>query len=776
MPPVVRSAGDLLRRPGGWVPAAVVAAGGSLGVLLPLFELPGLELGLLVATLCTLLGGWTGATAAEELRKAPRTSVPRVPSPGPGVAAARAVGAATLVLWGAAAVPFLGAVLRAVLTTRCDPFAQAAFFPFLVLPAGLLAAAAGTFCRTAFPARSRAIALYVLLLLASLAWTVWPVVLGPQVFAFNFFLGMFPGPLYDEALVLPASLVWFRLETVLWAVALGTCAAAVFPAPGPSHSRHRGRVLGTLVVLALCIAALEAKAVRLGFRSSDAAVRLALGGRTETEHADILFPREKSPEDVERLRRDVEFRLAGLGRFFGAPPPPVRVVVFRSPEEKQRWVGAGGTQFAKPWLLSVYLNDAPFPHPTLGHELAHVAAGAFGSGPFRVTSRWGVPLMGVVEGVAVAADDPHGELTLHAWAAGMRRQGLMPDVRGIVGATGFWTAAPARAYTAAGSFLRFLRDTQGTERLQRLLAHGGFAGVYGRPLDTLVSEWERMLDGLPLDESAVNRAFARFRQPSLFRRSCAREVAALAAEAKGLTTTNPSRALQLLRSCARLQPTEPDFLLGEVALLRTLNRPSEAAEVLEHADGLVAGRPALEAQVALARADLAWDAGDLQAAGASLQQAASLRPGRDLEREAEVKRVALADARLRPMLHAFFDASSDELRLWVLERARESAPEDGVVNYLLGRRLLAVGLPAEAADALGRALSATLPEQVNREAWRLLVSAHYRDGDCAAVRSDLGRMPDLSEPLRAEVTEWQARCTFEEQTFNGPLVPRGPFR
>jgi tetratricopeptide (TPR) repeat protein len=198
--------------------------------------------------------------------------------------------------------------------------------------------------------------------------------------------------------------------------------------------------------------------------------------------------------------------------------------------------------------------------------------------------------------------------------------------------------------------------------------------------------------------------------------------------------------------------------------------------VLEHADGLVSGRPALEAQVALARADLAWDAGDLQTAGAALQQAGSLRPGRDLEREAEVKRVALSDARLRPMLHAFFDASSEELRLWALERARETAPDDGVVNYLLGRRLLAVGLPTEAAEALARALSATLPEQVNREAWRLLVSAHYRAGDCAAVRSDLGRMPDLSDALRAEVTEWQARCAFEERAFNGPLVPSGPFR
>jgi len=679
------------------------------------------------------------------------------------------------VLWAACAVPFLAAVLRTVLTSRCDPFAQAAFFPLMVLPGGFLAVAAGAFCRTAFPSRGRGIALYVLLVLASVAWTVWPLVRGPQVFAFNFFVGMFPGPLYDEALRVPPSLLWFRLETVLWAVALGTCAAAVFPAPGASHPRHRVRILGTGVMLGLGIAALETNAVRLGFRSSDAAVRTVLGGRTESEHAGILFPREKSPEEVERLRRDVEFRLAQLGRFFGAPPPSVRVVVFRSPEEKQRWVGAGGTQFAKPWLGSVYLNDAPFPHPTLKHELAHVVAGLFGSGPFRVTARWGVPLMGVVEGVAVAADDPSGELTLHAWAAGMRRQGLMPDLRGIVG-VGFWSAAPARAYIAAGSFLRFLRDTQGTERLQKLLAHGDFARVYGRSLDTLVAEWERMLDGLPLDDSAVNRAFARFRQPSLFRRPCAREVAALVDEAKTLTSTNPSRALQLLRSCARLQPAEPDFLLQEAALLRKMSRPSEAAEVLDRADGLVAGRPSLEAQVAVARGDLAWDAGDLQTAGAAMEQVISLRPGRDLEREAEVKRAALADGRVRPMLHAFFDASTEELRLWALERAREVASEDGVVNYLLGRRLLAVGLPAEAAEALGRALSAMLPEQVNREAWRLVVSAHYLAGDCAAVRSDLGRMPDLSEALRAEMTEWQTRCDFEQRTFNGPLVPRGPFR
>src|SRR5262249_56804379 len=143
----------------------------------------------------------------------------------------------------------------------------AAFFPLMVLPAGFLAAAAGAFCRTAFPSRGRGIALYVLLVLASVAWTVWPLVLGPQVFAFNFFLGMFPGPLYDEALRVPPSLLWFGLETVLWGVALGTCAAAVFPAPGATHPRHRVRILGTLLVVGLGITLLETNAVPLGFRS-----------------------------------------------------------------------------------------------------------------------------------------------------------------------------------------------------------------------------------------------------------------------------------------------------------------------------------------------------------------------------------------------------------------------------------------------------------------------------------------------------------------------------
>ena len=277
MLPVVRTALDLLRRPAGWVPLAVVALGGSALLWLPLFGLPGLELALAVSLLLTAVGGWTGAGAANEVRKVPRPSVPRVPPPGPAGAVARALGAASILLLTAAAIPFLGAALHAALGTRCGPFTQAGFYPLGVVPAAVLAAATGLFCRTAFAGRFPAIVLYLLLFLASVAWTVWPLVRGPQVHAWNFFLGYFPGPLYDEALPLPAALGWFRLETLLWAALLAGCAAAIFPAPGPTHRRHRSRVGLFLLAVAAAIVALEVDAIPLGIRSSDASVRAALG-------------------------------------------------------------------------------------------------------------------------------------------------------------------------------------------------------------------------------------------------------------------------------------------------------------------------------------------------------------------------------------------------------------------------------------------------------------------------------------------------------------------
>ena len=56
-----------------------------------------------------------------------------------------------------------------------------------------------------------------------------------------------------------------------------------------------------------------------------------------------------------------------------------------------------------------------------------------------------------------------------------------------------------------------------------------------------------------LPEAAVNLAFARFRQGSLFQRPCAREVAALVDEAQDRLRSDPEASLKLFERCRELQ-------------------------------------------------------------------------------------------------------------------------------------------------------------------------------------------------------------------------------
>ncbi|MFP2913373.1 hypothetical protein ACLESD_51935, partial [Pyxidicoccus sp. 3LFB2] len=443
----------------------------------------------------------------------------------PGAAVGRALGAAVVLNVGVLVPPFLAATLFALVRTECDPFELVGFYPLLTLPSAVLSAAAGVLCGFKAKRPARAVGLYALGVLVSLVPTVWPIVLGPQVYAFNHFLGHLPGPLYDEALVITPTLGWFRLETLLWAWVLAGLAAALLD-PGSGRLGRSGLRPGWLALLALPltgIVLMETRGPELGLRMTDEYLAETLGGVRETEHFILHYPRGKPREDVDRLARDMEFRWMQTQRFLGvAPTGRIRVWLYKDEKQKQQLVGAGRTQYAKPWQLAFHIQDKPFPHTTLHHELAHVMAAPAGSGPFRVTTRLGVwPLMGIIEGYAVAADGPvQGDLTLHQWAAGMRRQKLAPDMRKLMGPEGFYQSAPSRAYTVAGSFLLYLTETYGAPKLRALYANGDFDAAYGRPLAELVSEWERHVDALPLDDATVARAFARFLIPA--RRTAAR--------------------------------------------------------------------------------------------------------------------------------------------------------------------------------------------------------------------------------------------------------------
>jgi len=748
MRPVFRRVRALARLPAARLGGAWVGVGGSALVALPLFGVPGYELGSGVAIALALAGGAVGMAAAGD--------------PSQPASAGRAFAAAALFNVACTLPPWAVATVWALAGSRCSPFAGLAFYPLLTFPTALLSAAAGVACAPGPTARGRA-GRYSALLALSVVWSAWPLYFGPQVFAYNLFAGYLPGPLYDELLTVRTPLLWARAEALLAAAALALYASARQPGV------YRRAAAGGAALCALAVGGLEAAGPRLGLSMNEATLIQRLGGERDTEHFHLVFPREKSAEQVERLARDAEFRYAQLAQFLGgAPEGRIRAFVYRTPEEKQALVGAAHTQFAKPWRLEFHINDGPFPSQGLKHELAHVMASRFGPSPFGVPTYVGVlPQMGLVEGLAVAADNPVGELTLHQWAAGMRREHLAPNLLALFSLRGFYASAAGRAYTSAGSFLRHLADTRGPRPLQALYRNGDFGQAYGEPLERLIAEWESFLDALPLDAAAQRQAFGRFRQGSVFARPCVREVAELSAEAEERLASQPDLALALYQRCSVISPEEPAFRLGQARALTALGRAKEALHALREAEGQVADRPALLADVLLAQADTAAHGGDFAGARNFLQRLLSLQPGGALERTALVKGAALAAPAARGALWGYFEPGHDTQKILALKEVLDQPPA-GYAAYLLGRRLVQDGSPAQGRTYLRQALTAPLPDSLAREAQRLLAEADFLAGDCAALA------PQPAGGM--EAAEWQERCAFETREYKGPLVPAQGFR
>lgn len=720
----------------------------QLGVLaFPVARIPGYELSTALGLITAIIGGAFGVAFGRQESMRAVTAPLRQ-------AVFATLGAVVMLLVPSLLTLTVGIALT--LMTPCSPFDAIAFFPVTVVPDVLVVAALGVWIGLRFRGWWRFVLAWFGVVLASAIHTSWPIVFGPQVSAWNHLAGFLPGPLYDEELHLPAALLWFRLGSLLLA------AFAVFGAARTAGDRSLLTSRGRAIAL-LCFVLLEMLGPTLGFRMSDHALAAILGGKTESEHIVLMHPRGLTPKEVARVMGDLEFRFGQISEFVGgAPPGKVTVWWYRSAEQKQQLVGAAHTQFAKPWRREIHVNDSGFPHPVVKHELAHALLGPLGSRPFGVTARiLGLsPHVGVIEGMAVAADNPIDDLSLQEWAAAMKKQSMLPDVRTLLEPQGFYSAPASRAYTTAGAFLRWLQESRGAEKLRDLYRDGDFVRVYGVELPVLVGEWETFLDGVKLEPEAVNQAFARFRRGSLFDRPCAREVAKLSAEVGRLSAEDGPAALEVLSRCEALQPEEPGHTLTRAATLRRMGKDDEARALLEKLAERVKEAPSSWADAALALVDLAIARGDDVTAQTLLEQLIEKRISPSMDRTARVRLRSLQQSgAVKAAMVRYFSTDSDAVQVHWLELARAEQPQDAWVAYLLGRRLHQREAFAEALKVLEVTLAdVTMPESIRRETIRLMLESAYGTGACDQVTQLAETAKSISGPFGARARDWVERC------------------
>ena len=608
---------------------------------------------------------------------------------------------------------------------------------------------------------------------------------SPMIFAYDPFVGYFSGTLYDTVVEPGAPLFWYRAGSAC-TVGFVLCLAASLVRKengrvglsGTRDGAFRVRVAAGLLLL-LGSVAITLDGVALGNYATRGSIILALGGRRSGPRCDVVYPSSMREDEAALLLKDCEEELAEVeGRMGAHGPARVTAFFFRDAGEKKRLMGAADTYIAKPWREEVYLQVASYPHPVLGHELAHVVAGSFGHGPFKIAGGLGGlwPNPGLIEGVAVAASPDEDELTDETWAQAMQKRGTLPPMRDVF-SSGFLTASASKSYTLAGAFVRWLADTYGWDRVRVWYAGAAIDGAFGKGLDALDTEFRAHLTHVPLPDAAEAYVQSKFERPSLWGRKCPHEVDALKREADGCRDTRRlDEARRLYATILDRDPHEQSAALNRAAMEARFGDVGKGRDLLL---GLATNESAPlavrhKAREALADQDLLD--GETDRASDAYAALARETPDEDAARTLEVKSLASRDpdARRPVAMLLVGDAARppDGTFALMLLGAWEARTKSPLAAYLLGKNLGQRGFYVEASAFMDEALASppdALPIRVRREALRQRAVSACALGDArgvASVRAVLAspQNPFLGSPGGREdgTKRLLARCATHE--------------
>ncbi len=654
-------------------------------------------------------------------------------------------------------VAFVTALLHALRVGACDFWGGTTFF---VLTAGVgapLGGVWGALVAEAARARRRRRLWCVLLALAAplagVAVSVARFYASPMIFAFDPFFGYFSGSLYDTIVDVRAELWTYRAGTLATLAGAGLAASSLArtgagvltlrPLRGDrgAAARLAAGLVALLVSLAGCF-----EGPSLGHWQSAASIGSALGGHASGPRCDVLHTDSLLAGQVALLVRDCEQQLAAVERRLGARlDGRLTVYAFRDANQKRELMGAAETSIAKPWRREVYVQVAGFPHPVLGHEIAHVVAGTFARGPLRVGGGWW-PNPGLIEGTAVAASPDDDELTDAQWARAMLDLGLLPPMRDLFSLR-FLGQSAEKSYTAAGAFVTWVLDRWGPGVVHAWYGGDPLDALVGLRWDALDAEFRSSLLSLTMPAESSTYASAKFRRPGVWARTCPHVVDALDRAADRCRDEHRfARAADLYE---RALASDPQDWHARLDRARVELRYRDEAAGREQLAAVVAdeGAPRTwrdRAQEALADDDL------LHGRDARAVEAYRVVAARTLDEDAartlEVKALGPGDPRARrAIVDLLIGEPGRPVDSWIGALSTgvwAGETRDPLAAYLAGKNLVSHEDWANAASWLDAALAAGVPTaRIGRELLRERAVCACALADAAA----LARMRDEVE-------------------------------
>lgn len=384
------------------------------------------------------------------------------------------------------------------------------FWIFIPLPSIFFGAAIGRLIRKLKVPFPKTTTTFILLFCAVGIWLI-EFFSFPQVYFYNHVWGLWPGPIYDEAVNLTGSFFYFRWLTFLWVILLWVL---------PDWSKN----VQTKLITALALISLMFSYLNLdeaGIISPRESIQQQLGGFHQTKHFDLFYDdRFYSEDEIGYWSARHEFHFQQITEQLEIDWPAGRKIesyLYAHAWQKKKITGAKFTSYVPIWLEQDQLHIAKQQlDGVLKHELVHVISKQFGNSLFN-----GSRSIGLIEGLAEGiAKDASARSTLHQIVAAERPWPSAEEMESALSFWGFHGSAGSISYTTAGSFIAYLLDGYPVADLKEAYRSSNVEAAYSQPLEKLISEWHQQLEDTPLD--SVDRRISEFifAQRSLFQKEC----------------------------------------------------------------------------------------------------------------------------------------------------------------------------------------------------------------------------------------------------------------
>ncbi len=404
-------------------------------------------------------------------------------------------------------VPLVISVASLSFLHNCSFWDGLLFYFEIAVPSAIFGGLFGLGFRMLVRNRGWAVFSFIAFWVVTLFLSLLPGYTNPQLFAYGWQYGFFPGFVWDEAMELSNAYLFARIEAVFWvALLFGIAKTIILKKNGTklTHWTHWAitgvPLLGTIVLFLL--------QDQLGITSSHAAVQALLSQEAQPAPNCTIYyaPGSLTDEELDKIEWNVRWYLHDIEQRFLLSPehPSIRIYIYPSNDAMFRLVGTRVASIAKPWLGEVEIAKGNLQN--LKHELTHVMLREKGVFPFYAS--WST---GVTEGPAMSVQPKYdGIYTLDEHAARILQLHYASGVRQIMSFSGFAANASEKSYVLAGSFSRYLLSTYGPEKFDRVYASLDWQKEYGKPLDSLQAEWKRWLTPLITPMDAGDSAHFRY--------------------------------------------------------------------------------------------------------------------------------------------------------------------------------------------------------------------------------------------------------------------------